>query len=309
MGTAYTPEQLKQLYGEVNVPETNYAEPTSASAAGPDYLSMAQSDVYGRPVVGAGELGAAANAAGYAHGGEIHHFDTGGGALPTQSSAETSNFNFSPEQGADIQSNIKAAAKAFDPGIRPASPLVGHVGAMGTPYHPHALPQYTPPSRVIAQPSDQPAINPRLAAILQSRGMALGMPYGMAEGGGIHNDPNIEGISGLGSLAEGGNPAFKYRGAPEDHHPEFITGTTGHYVQGKGTGQSDEIPAMLADGEYVFDAETVSALGDGSNKAGAEVLNKMREAIRGHKRSAPLDKIPPKAKSPLDYLRIAMKGK
>jgi len=29
----------------------------------------------------------------------------------------------------------------------------------------------------------------------------------------------------------------------------------------------------------------------------------MREAIRKHKRSAPPDKIPPKAKSPLEYLK------
>ena len=85
--------------------------------------------------------------------------------------------------------------------------------------------------------------------------------------------------------------------------PLFRTGGLGKHVQGPGTGQSDDIPAMLADGEYVFDADTVSALGDGSNKAGASVLDKMREAIRKHKRSAPIDKIPPKAKSPLEYLR------
>lgn len=88
-----------------------------------------------------------------------------------------------------------------------------------------------------------------------------------------------------------------------DHVPEFITGATGHFVQGRGDGQSDDIPAMLADGEYVFDADTVAALGNGSSKAGALQLDKMREAIRKHKRSAPHDKIPPKAKSPLEYLK------
>lgn len=87
------------------------------------------------------------------------------------------------------------------------------------------------------------------------------------------------------------------------HIPEFITGATGHYVQGRGDGQSDDIPAMLADGEYVFDADTVAALGNGSNKAGAAVLDEMRKNIRKHKRSASHDKIPPKAKSPLEYLK------
>jgi hypothetical protein len=76
-----------------------------------------------------------------------------------------------------------------------------------------------------------------------------------------------------------------------------------HYVQGAGGGQDDLIDARLADGEYVFDADIVAALGDGSNKAGADKLDKMREAIRAHKRSAPNNKIPPKAKSPLAYLK------
>lgn len=93
------------------------------------------------------------------------------------------------------------------------------------------------------------------------------------------------------------------------HIPEFITGATGHYVKGRGDGQSDDIPAMLADGEYVFDAETVAQLGNGSSDAGAHILDKMREAIRAHKRSAAIDEIPPKSKSPLEYLAEGMKGK
>lgn len=79
-------------------------------------------------------------------------------------------------------------------------------------------------------------------------------------------------------------------------------------VVGKGTGQSDDIPALLSDGEYVIDADTVAALGDGSNTAGAKVLDEFRQMIREHKRSAPADKIPPKAKSPLAYLKEAKKN-
>jgi hypothetical protein len=63
------------------------------------------------------------------------------------------------------------------------------------------------------------------------------------------------------------------------------------------------VPAKLADGEYVLDAEIVAALGDGSNKEGARKLDEWRDAIRKHKRSAPLGKIPPKAKSPLEYMK------
>ena len=76
------------------------------------------------------------------------------------------------------------------------------------------------------------------------------------------------------------------------------------YVQGKGTGRSDEIPAYLSDGEYVIDAETVSMLGDGSNKAGAQALNSMRKSIRKHKGGAlAKGKFSADAKSPLEYLQ------
>jgi YD repeat-containing protein len=96
---------------------------------------------------------------------------------------------------------------------------------------------------------------------------------------------------------------FMFRSGGDVHVPQFITGKTGYYVEGEGDGQSDSIPAMLADGEYVFDADTVAALGNGSNKAGAKMLDKMRENIRKHKRGASHKKIPPAAKSPLEYLK------
>ena len=161
--------------------------------------------------------------------------------------------------------------------------------------------------------------------------------------------------SSISGLAQGGLPEKYQAAAPHGHKPEFITGITGYYACGGGTGQSDDIPAMLHDGDYVMDAETVSALGDGSSKAGmhvlegfrsqiphkstpggnpvpakiadgeyvfpaafvsalgrgdnkrgSEILDGLREKLRAHKRGAPLDKIPPKAKSPLDYIQ---KGK
>jgi len=83
----------------------------------------------------------------------------------------------------------------------------------------------------------------------------------------------------------------------------------GFAVGGPGTGQSDDIPTMLSDGEYVFDADTVAALGDGSTKAGSAVLDRMREEIRKHKRSAPVNDIPPKAKTAMAYLKTARGGK
>ena len=58
----------------------------------------------------------------------------------------------------------------------------------------------------------------------------------------------------------------------------------GHYgpgqVKGIGSGQEDKIPAYLSDGEYVWSAQDVSDLGDGSNREGVRRLDKMRQMVR-----------------------------
>jgi len=86
------------------------------------------------------------------------------------------------------------------------------------------------------------------------------------------------------------------RGTPRKGRSEFA-------VHGAGTGRSDDIPAVLSDGEYVMDAETVALLGDGSNKAGAEKLDQLRVNLRRHK-GANLAKgrFSVNAKSPEKYL-------
>lgn len=74
-------------------------------------------------------------------------------------------------------------------------------------------------------------------------------------------------------------------------------------VEGPGTGRSDDIPAVLSDGEYVLDAETVALLGDGSSKAGAKKLDEMRVRLRKHKgRNLAKGKFSVNAKRPEKYL-------
>lgn len=126
-----------------------------------------------------------------------------------------------------------------------------------------------------------------------SSGVASGSPSSLVQSG----------LSLLGGGGGGGLSGYAHGGDVEGHNPQFITGKTGYYVRGEGDGQSDSIPAMLADGEYVFDADTVAALGNGSNEAGARILDKMRENLRKHKRSAKAGEIPPPAKSPLAYMK------
>lgn len=162
---------------------------------------------------------------------------------------------------------------------------------------------------------------------------------------------------GIGVRKAEGGLSLAHGGLPKGHKPEFVTGHTGYYANGKGTGQSDDIPAVLQHGDFVVDADTVAALGDGSSKAGAQTLEQfrrhipvrhkegghaipaqiadgeyvlpaafvtalgqgdnargakmldaMRHQIREHKRSAPTSKIPPKAKNPLEYIKMGTKG-
>lgn len=88
--------------------------------------------------------------------------------------------------------------------------------------------------------------------------------------------------------------------------PSSVKAAEGRYVKGGGTGTSDDIPAVLSDGEYVIDAQTVSMLGDGSSDAGAAQLDKMREEVRKHKGKALADgKFAPNAKGPLSYMKRA----
>lgn len=82
----------------------------------------------------------------------------------------------------------------------------------------------------------------------------------------------------------------------------------GSAVDGEGDGRSDEIPALLSDGEYVMDAETVALLGNGSTKAGADALDSFRVKIRRHKgRGMARGKLSAKAKKPEQYLKEGRK--
>ena len=109
------------------------------------------------------------------------------------------------------------------------------------------------------------------------------------------------------SFAEGGMVPEHPMGQPE-FYSEGGAGTT--YIQGRGDGTSDQIPAMVANNEFVIPADIVSALGNGSSESGASVLDQFIENIRAHKQSNPPSELPPESKGPLEYLSSAhMKGK
>jgi hypothetical protein len=171
---------------------------------------------------------------------------------------------------------------------------------------------------------DMNAIDPALAAVIAQR-LGVEPPQQQMPAYTYGQETSIDDILGMGKkeepeeeplYAQGGfveplraaggamNPQFMYRAGGLGTREDF---RHGKHVAGEGDGQSDDIPAWLADGEFVFPADVVSALGNGSTKAGTDKLYKMMHEIRARARSTKEKDLPPPAhKSPLDYLK---KGK
>jgi hypothetical protein len=86
-------------------------------------------------------------------------------------------------------------------------------------------------------------------------------------------------------------PEYKHGGKAEEFDKDDLTDHLVAYsrggghegegpVRGIGSGQEDKIPAWLSDGEYVWSAQDVADLGDGSTNEGVRRLDKMRRMVR-----------------------------
>ena len=104
----------------------------------------------------------------------------------------------------------------------------------------------------------------------------------------LDSDPNVE--AAFDALRSGA-----WREVPSEHAQGGPSRAAGP-VAGPGGGQDDLIPAYLADGEHVLDADVVSAIGDGSTDEGHRRVEAMKRKIRGQKRGASAGNIPPKVK-------------
>jgi len=171
-------------------------------------------------------------------------------------------------------------------------------------------------------PSDQDMVNPMYNApqIIQP----------MAAGGSSTYDPfSTKDISGGSSISGGLTPSltkaqlnYILTGLPnylqgraagghiEGHNPQFyseggLNSLENRYVKGDGDGTSDDVPAMLANGEFVIPADVVSKLGNGSNDAGANVLDEFLQVIREHAQRHDPKELPPDSKGALAYLEEA----
>jgi hypothetical protein len=155
-------------------------------------------------------------------------------------------------------------------------------------------------------------------------------PFGLNYTAG--NTSNITNIPNLTPDLTKGNVNFTLMGAPTaaapqtyalpekqkfadggefEEEPQFysvggLESMNNHYVQGDGDGTSDSVNAKLADGEFVIPADVVAKLGNGSNNAGASVLDQFLTTIRKHKQENGTE-LEPDSKGPLAYLLDANK--
>lgn len=113
-----------------------------------------------------------------------------------------------------------------------------------------------------------------------------------------------------GSVSPDNYGYYTYGNIPKTMRGFAQGGLTALAKGGNFDGRSDDIPAVLSDGEFVIDAETVALLGNGSSKAGANRLEEMRQAVRKQKGGAlSRGQFSPDAKSPLAYLKSSKKSR
>lgn len=177
--------------------------------------------------------------------------------------------------------------------------VLGAIGAAGsktpaapvtTPTMPSlggALPKYTYTRQQLSPDIDYYTYGTRPEAKFFEQGLQLEKPVQPpAPPAGIVNpkEEPVFAAGGLTGYARGGSKSSRY-------------------VDGPGSGREDKIPALLSDGEYVIDAETLALLGDGSTKEGARRMDRFRANIRKHKGQAlSRGQISPNAKSPEKYM-------
>jgi hypothetical protein len=92
------------------------------------------------------------------------------------------------------------------------------------------------------------------------------MPRQYNMGGPVMNAPQPEFMPG--------NPVAMYNKGGISQYPR----RTGQ-ISGPGTETSDDIPAMLSDGEFVMTAKAVRGVGNGSRREGAKKLYRMMHAM------------------------------
>jgi hypothetical protein len=135
-------------------------------------------------------------------------------------------------------------------------------------FNPIVSTDYSAAMPLMAAPPVMPAgITRSPAGVAQPYNLAgmYGVPLVYGQGAGL----GAQDMYGVQGLAKGGAPV-----------PTSFPRKTGP-INGPGTGTSDDIPAMLSDGEFVFTAKAVRNAGAGSRRKGAKRMYKLMKMLEG----------------------------
>jgi hypothetical protein len=254
--------------------------------------------------------------------------------LPQQPTAQPTSQGFLPQQQPQQPTALPAAPQlgmtppglpstgmsgGVSPGMRPNNqtlpsptppampqrPMVGGPGMQMRPGMPNPAqrPMMQTPQRPMMQTPQRPMMRPMMRAdggttiTPNQEPQRLNMPQSGLTGS---NGSPLSQVAKMRQVGANGPHPYAEGGALPAGIPES---NVSRHVKGPGDGTSDSIPARLANGEYVMDAQTVSMLGNGDNGAGAKQLDAFREHIRKHKGAALAQgKMAPDAKQPHQYL-------
>ena len=119
---------------------------------------------------------------------------------------------------------------------------------------------------------EQPQVPPGFEGMMDSPGQRL-----------LEQNPERYGLSfgGVNTMSQTA-PYQMYRpyGAATGGSTSDFPRKNGH-ISGPGTGTSDDIPAMLSDGEFVFTAKAVRNMGNGSRRKGAKKMYALMKNLEG----------------------------
>ena len=106
------------------------------------------------------------------------------------------------------------------------------------------------------------------------------IPMGVTQSpGGVAQPYNVSGLYGV-PLIYGPDGQLRRMAKGGDAQMTSFPRTNGP-INGPGTGTSDDIPAMLSDGEFVFTAKAVRNAGGGSRRKGAARMYKLMKKLEG----------------------------
>jgi hypothetical protein len=114
-------------------------------------------------------------------------------------------------------------------------------------------------------------ITPDISTIYAS----TGRPYEFTTGGATLGSSGVMPFAGSEYFTQ---PRYMKKGGVASLTRDNYPRRTGE-ISGPGTGTSDDVPAMLSDGEFVFTAKAVRAMGNGSRRKGAKRMYALMKAL------------------------------